>query len=149
VNTIQKVISGRSPLSCRHNRHGLAQASLRPTSSKKVAKTHLSRQQGDYRRRGLHHSCPYPLALFRPDYVESSPEAERWLSPSQTFGAGQPAFSHSLARAPRFQGQVREHGYLRYIMAMAPDDIPLEIFQILPEKASADRRKVLRQAFTP
>jgi hypothetical protein len=89
------------------------------------------------------------MALFCLHYVESSLEAERWLSPGQTFGVGQAAVSDLPARAPRFQGQVREHGYLRYIMAMAPDDILLEIFQILPEKASADRRKVLRQAFTP
>lgn len=47
----------------------------------------------------------------------------------------------------QFQGQIREHGYLRYIMAMAPDKILVEIFQILPEKASADRQEVLRQAF--
>lgn len=47
----------------------------------------------------------------------------------------------------QFQGQIREHGYLRYIMAMAPDKILLEIFQILPEKASADRQEVLRRAF--
>jgi len=49
---------------------------------------------------------------------------------------------------PRFQGQVREHGCLRYIIAVAPDEILLEIFQILPEKASADTRQVLGQAFT-
>ncbi len=54
---------------------------------------------------------------------------------------------HMKSQGFRFQEQIREHGYLRYIMAMAPDDILLEIFQILPEKASADRQKGLREAF--
>lgn len=54
---------------------------------------------------------------------------------------------HMKGQGFQFQGQVREHGYLRYIMAMAPDKILVEIFQILPEKASADRQEVLRRAF--
>lgn len=54
---------------------------------------------------------------------------------------------HMKGQGFQFQGQIREHGYLRYIMAMAPDKILVEIFQILPEKASADRQEVLRQAF--
>jgi catechol 2,3-dioxygenase-like lactoylglutathione lyase family enzyme len=54
---------------------------------------------------------------------------------------------HMKGQGFQFQGQIREHGYLRYIMAMAPDKILLEIFQILPEKASADRQEVLRRAF--
>ena len=54
---------------------------------------------------------------------------------------------HIKSRGFRFQGQIREHGYLRYIMAMAPDNILLEIFQVLPEKASPDRQAALRKAF--
>ncbi len=54
---------------------------------------------------------------------------------------------HMRIQGFQFQGQIREHGYLRYIMAMAPDDILLEIFQILPEKASTDRQKDLRKTF--
>ena len=54
---------------------------------------------------------------------------------------------HIKSRGFRFQGQIREHGYLRYIMAMAPDNILLEIFQVLPEKASPDRQEALRKAF--
>ena len=54
---------------------------------------------------------------------------------------------HMKNRGFRFQGQIREHGYLRYIMAMAPDKILLEIFQVLPEKASPDRQEALRKAF--
>ena len=54
---------------------------------------------------------------------------------------------HMKSRGFRFQGKTREHGYLRYIMAMAPDGILLEIFQVLTEKASPDRQKALRKAF--
>ena len=54
---------------------------------------------------------------------------------------------HMESRGFQFQGQVREHGYLRYIMAMAPDNILLEIFQILPEKASLETQEALRRAF--
>jgi len=54
---------------------------------------------------------------------------------------------HMKGKGFRFQGQIREHGYLTYIMAMAPDNILLEIFQILPEKASPERQEALRRAF--
>jgi catechol 2,3-dioxygenase-like lactoylglutathione lyase family enzyme len=47
----------------------------------------------------------------------------------------------------RFQGQIREHGHLRYIMAMAPDNILLEIFQVLSDETSPKRLQGLRKAF--
>ncbi len=47
----------------------------------------------------------------------------------------------------RFQGQIREHAYLRYIMAMAPDNILLEIFQVLPDKTSPKRLQAQSKAF--
>ncbi len=54
---------------------------------------------------------------------------------------------HMRDKGFRFQGQIREHGHLRYIMAMAPDNILLEIFQVLPDKTSPKRLQVLRKAF--
>jgi len=51
------------------------------------------------------------------------------------------------AKGFRFRGPVREHGYLRYMMAMAPDKILLELFQVFPEKAPETARELL-EAFT-
>ena len=47
----------------------------------------------------------------------------------------------------QFQRPVKEFGFMKYIMAMAPDDILLEIFQVVPEKASAEMEDVLKRAF--
>ncbi len=54
---------------------------------------------------------------------------------------------HMKSKGFQFQGQIREHGYLKYIMAMAPDNVLLEIFQVVPEKASGERQGTLRRAF--
>lgn len=54
---------------------------------------------------------------------------------------------HMKSKGFQFPGQIREHGYLRYIMAMAPDNILLEIFQVIPELAPPDKRKALKRAF--
>ena len=53
---------------------------------------------------------------------------------------------HMKGQGFRFQGQIRERGYLRYIMAMAPDNILVEIFQALPEKAPPDKQEAFRRA---
>ncbi len=55
---------------------------------------------------------------------------------------------HMSQRGFHFQGQVRDYGHLRYIMAMAPDSVLLELFQIDPEKALPEHQPALRQAFT-
>jgi hypothetical protein len=47
----------------------------------------------------------------------------------------------------QFKGAIREHSYLRYIMAMAPDNLLLEIFQIIPEKAPQEKQQSLKRAF--
>jgi hypothetical protein len=54
---------------------------------------------------------------------------------------------HMRGKGFRFQGRIREHGSLRYIMAMAPDDILVEIFQAVSENASPERRGSLKRAF--
>lgn len=54
---------------------------------------------------------------------------------------------HMKGRGFQFQGKIREHGYLRYIMAVAPDNILLELFQIIPDKASSQIRESLTRAF--
>jgi catechol 2,3-dioxygenase-like lactoylglutathione lyase family enzyme len=51
------------------------------------------------------------------------------------------------ARGFQFRSEIREHGFLRYVMAMAPDDILLELFEIDLEKASPENRAELRRAF--
>ncbi len=45
------------------------------------------------------------------------------------------------------RGQIREWGYLRYIMAMAPDNILLELFEITLDRAPFDKQDALKQAF--
>jgi len=56
--------------------------------------------------------------------------------------------AHMRSKGCRFQGEIRELGYLRYMMAMAPDHILLEIFQIVPEKIPPAFQEDLRRAFT-
>jgi len=55
---------------------------------------------------------------------------------------------HMKGKGFRFAGQIREHGYLRYIIAVAPDNILLEIFQISTETAPKAIQETLRRAFT-
>ena len=47
----------------------------------------------------------------------------------------------------RFRGPIRKHGYLRYIMAMAPDNILLELFEVVPERAPSEWQDRLRRTF--
>jgi len=54
---------------------------------------------------------------------------------------------HMKSHGFQFQGQVKDYGYMKYIMAMAPDNILLEIFKVIPEKAPPEMKKTLRQAF--
>ncbi len=54
---------------------------------------------------------------------------------------------HMRRKGFHFQGDVREYCHLRYIMAMAPDGVLLELFQIDPEKALPEQQQTLRQAF--
>ena len=54
---------------------------------------------------------------------------------------------HMRNRGFRFRDEIRELGFLRYIMAMAPDNILLEIFQIVPEELAEGTDGALSQAF--
>ena len=54
---------------------------------------------------------------------------------------------HMKSQGFQFQGHVSDYGYMKYIMAMAPDNILLELFQVVPEKAPPEMQKTLRQAF--
>jgi len=56
--------------------------------------------------------------------------------------------AHMKARGFIFRGPIREYGYLRYIMAMAPDEILLEIFQVDLEKIPPEHRAGMTRAFT-
>lgn len=55
--------------------------------------------------------------------------------------------AHMKNKGFQFKGAIREYGYLRYIMAMAPDNLLLEIFQIIPERASQEKQQSLKRAF--
>jgi catechol 2,3-dioxygenase-like lactoylglutathione lyase family enzyme len=43
--------------------------------------------------------------------------------------------AHMKEKGFLFQGALRDYGNLRYVMALAPDQILLELFQALPEKS--------------
>jgi catechol 2,3-dioxygenase-like lactoylglutathione lyase family enzyme len=43
--------------------------------------------------------------------------------------------AHMKEKGFLFQGTLRDYDNLRYIMALAPDQILLELFQVLPEKS--------------
>ena len=43
-----------------------------------------------------------------------------------------------------FRGSVREYDNLRYMMALAPDNILLELFQILPEKTPSSHQQIMK-----
>ncbi|MBU2551072.1 MAG: hypothetical protein KKB20_21860, partial [Proteobacteria bacterium] len=53
------------------------------------------------------------------------------------------------ARGFDFKSPVRELGHLRYVMAMAPDGILLELFQPVPERFPAEIKDDLEAAFGP
>ena len=55
--------------------------------------------------------------------------------------------AHMKARGFEFKGEIRDYGYLKYIMAMAPDNILLEIFQADLEQVPAEMRAGLEAAF--
>lgn len=54
---------------------------------------------------------------------------------------------HMKSQGFKFQKQVKDYGFMKYIMAMAPDDILLEIFQAVPEKIPAEWKDTLGQVF--
>jgi catechol 2,3-dioxygenase-like lactoylglutathione lyase family enzyme len=54
---------------------------------------------------------------------------------------------HMQDRGFRFHGPVKDHGFLKYMMAMAPDHILVELFQIIPGEAPAEQRVSLFRAF--
>ena len=54
---------------------------------------------------------------------------------------------HMKSKGFRFEGEVKDYGYLRYIMALAPDNILMELLEVNPEKAPADKREAMRKAF--
>jgi len=54
---------------------------------------------------------------------------------------------HMKSEGFQFQGQVRDYDFMKYIMAMAPDNILLEIFQVVPEKIPAELQDGLKRAF--
>ena len=54
---------------------------------------------------------------------------------------------HMKSKGFKFQKEVKDYGFMKYIMAMAPDDILLEIFQAVPEKIPAEWKDTLGQVF--
>ncbi len=52
--------------------------------------------------------------------------------------------AHMEEKGFSFRGSVREYGDLRYRMAMAPDNILLELFQILPEKSPSSHQPIMK-----
>jgi hypothetical protein len=52
--------------------------------------------------------------------------------------------AHMEDKSFSFQGSVREYGDLRYMMALAPDNILLELFQILPEKTPSSHQPIMK-----
>ncbi|MBM4447418.1 MAG: VOC family protein [Chloroflexi bacterium] len=54
---------------------------------------------------------------------------------------------HMKNKGFQFQGQAKDYSFMKYIMAMAPDNILLEIFQVVPEKIPAELQDSLKRAF--
>lgn len=54
---------------------------------------------------------------------------------------------HMQGKGFRFEGEVKDFVYMRYIMAMAPDNILVELFEVTPEKAPPELQDALRQGF--
>ncbi|MBI5606419.1 MAG: VOC family protein [Deltaproteobacteria bacterium] len=52
--------------------------------------------------------------------------------------------AHMADKGFSFRGSVREYGTLRYMMALAPDNILLELFQILPEKTPSSQQPIMK-----
>lgn len=52
---------------------------------------------------------------------------------------------HMKSKGFTFQKEVKDYGFMKYIMAMAPDNILLEIFQAVPENIPAAWRDTLGQ----
>ena len=48
----------------------------------------------------------------------------------------------------QFQRPVKEYGFMKYMMALAPDNILLEIFQVVPENAPLEIQQILNRVFT-
>jgi uncharacterized glyoxalase superfamily protein PhnB len=51
------------------------------------------------------------------------------------------------SRGFKFKNPVREFGYLKYTMAAAPDNILLELFQVIPEKAPPEKQEGFKRSF--
>ena len=51
--------------------------------------------------------------------------------------------AHMEDKGFSFRGEIREFGYLRYMMTLAPDDILLELFQILPEQTPSSHQPIM------
>lgn len=47
----------------------------------------------------------------------------------------------------QFQRPVKEYGFMKYMMALAPDNILLEIFQVVPENAPPEIQQILNRVF--
>jgi len=54
---------------------------------------------------------------------------------------------HMKSKGFHFQQPVKDYGFWKYVMALAPDNILLEIFQAIPEKAPAEMQATLQKAF--
>jgi catechol 2,3-dioxygenase-like lactoylglutathione lyase family enzyme len=55
---------------------------------------------------------------------------------------------HVKIKGFQVEREVKDHGFIKYVMVMAPDNILLEVFQVIPEKAAAECRASLREAFS-
>ena len=54
---------------------------------------------------------------------------------------------HMKSKGFTFQKEVKDYGFMKYVMAMAPDNILLEIFQAIPENIPAEWKDSLGQVF--
>jgi catechol 2,3-dioxygenase-like lactoylglutathione lyase family enzyme len=55
---------------------------------------------------------------------------------------------HMKSKGFKFQQPIKVYGFWKYIMALAPDNILLEIFQVIPENAPAEIQEILNRVFT-
>ena len=51
------------------------------------------------------------------------------------------------AKGVSFRKEITDFGFWKYVMAPAPDDVLLELFQIVPEKLSPEDGKKLEKIF--
>jgi hypothetical protein len=53
--------------------------------------------------------------------------------------------AHMKSKGVPFRGKISDLGFWKYVMAPAPDDVLLELFQIVPEKLPEGDLKKLKR----